>query len=579
MIYKELKTLIQTHSTLYYDDYAPEITDAEFDQLYDKLVAMESAQGWRDHDSPTFRVGGKAGKVTHPYTLYSLRKVYDINEVDTFMDVRLPKIDGTNLSLIYTNGRLSTALTRGNGERGEDVTHLIEGITNIPTRIDTHLDEVVINGECVTNKDVENFRNYVSGALGLKSAKEFAEREIIFIAHDWLGADFGYKARMDIVKNMGFFTVMEDDAWTYPMDGVVYRADSYAKCLRLGYTSKFPKFAVALKERETETAITTLQDVLWVVGRTGTVNPVAIIDPVILEDATISRVTLHNLGIIEEHNLGLGDMIQIERAGGVIPKFLRVIEHSKHGIKITKNHAETTIGMDTKLDGPRLMVADKGNINSSKVLEHFIKTLDIKGLGPASVKKMGLTHPVDLFEDQNWNLLGVNGTKVQAEIERTKTKPYDLVLASFGMSGVGKRASKLILSKIPAFRNLRDIETTDIKGIGPSTIESVLSWLDENEEWVLTLPLQLEQNVTVEEVVGTPARKICITGKMDMTRNQLGDILEKLGFKVTNTITKDCYALITGGDTTSSKYKKANTLGISIIDYWSSKKNVLSGDF
>ena len=579
MIYKELKILIQTHSTLYYDDYAPEITDAEFDQLYDKLVAMESAQGWRDHDSPTFRVGGKAGKVTHPYPLYSLRKVYDINEVDTFMDVRLPKIDGTNLSLIYTNGRLSTALTRGNGERGEDVTHLVEGITNIPTRIDTHLDEVVINGECVTNKDVENFRNYVSGALGLKSAKEFAEREIIFIAHDWLGADFGYKARMDIVKNMGFFTVMEDDAWTYPMDGVVYRADSYAKCLRLGYTSKFPKFAVALKERETETAITTLQDVLWVVGRTGTVNPVAIIDPVVLEDATISRVTLHNLGIIEEHNLGLGDMIQIERAGGVIPKFLRVIEHSKHGIKITKNHAETTIGMDTKLDGPRLMVADKGNINSSKVLEHFIKTLDIKGLGPASVKKMGLTHPVDLFEDQNWNLLGVNGTKVQAEIERTKTKPYDLVLASFGMSGVGKRASKLILSKIPAFRNLRDIETVDIKGIGPSTIESVLSWLDENEEWVLTLPLQLEQNVTVEEVVGTPARKICITGKMDMTRNQLGDILEKLGFKVTNTVTKDCYALITGGDTTSSKYKKANTLGISIIDYWSSKKNVLSGDF
>ena len=579
MIYKELKTLIQKHSKLYYDDYAPEITDAEFDQLYDKLEAMESAQGWRDHDSPTFRVGGKAGKVTHPYPLYSLRKVYDIEEVDAFMDVRLPKIDGTNLSLIYTNGRLSTALTRGNGERGEDVTHLVEGITNIPTRIDTHLDEVVINGECVTNNEVDNFRNYVSGALGLKSAKEFAERNIIFISHDWLGTEINYKARMNIVKNMGFFTVMENDAWTYPMDGVVYRADSYAKCLRLGYTSKFPKFAVALKERETETAITTLQDVLWVVGRTGTVNPTAVIDPVVLEDATISRVTLHNLGIIEEHNLGLGDMIQIERAGGVIPKFLRVIEHSKHGIKITKNHAETTIGMDTKLDGPRLMVADKGNINSSKVLEHFIKTLDIKGLGPASVKKMGLTHPVDLFEDQNWNLLGVNGAKVQAEIERTKTKPYDLVLASLGMSGVGKRASKLILSKIPAFRNLRDIETVDIKGIGPSTIESVLSWLDENEEWVLTLPLQLEQNVTVEEVVGTPARKICITGKLDMTRNQLGDILEKLGFKVTNTVTKDCYALITGGDTTSSKYKKANTMGISVIDYWSSKKDVLSGDF
>ena len=157
MIYKELKTLIQKHSKLYYDDYAPEITDAEFDQLYDKLEAMESAQGWRDHDSPTFRVGGKAGKVTHPYPLYSLRKVYDIDEVDTFMDVRLPKIDGTNLSLVYTNGKLSLAVTRGNGERGEDVTHLAGAIANIPTRIDTHLDEVVINGECVTNNEVDNF--------------------------------------------------------------------------------------------------------------------------------------------------------------------------------------------------------------------------------------------------------------------------------------------------------------------------------------------------------------------------------------------------------------------------------------
>ena len=115
----------------------------------------------------------------------------------------------------------------------------------------------------------------------------------------------------------------------------------------------------------------------------------------------------------------------------------------------------------------------------------------------------------------------------------------------------------LIVSKIPAFRNLRDIETTYIKGIGPSTIESVLSWLDENEEWVLTLPLQLEQNVTVEEVVGTPARKVCITGKLDMTTRSISRYCKKKDFKVTSTVTKDCYALITGGDTTSSKYKKA----------------------
>ena len=223
------------------------------------------------------------------------------------------------------------------------------------------------------------------------------------------------------------------------------------------------------------------------------------------------------------------------------------------------------------------MVSDKGNINTVKVLEHFIKTLDIKGLGPASVKKLGLSHPVDIFDYPDWDLLGANGIKVQAEVERTKTKPYDLVLASLGIPGVGKRAAKLIVPKIPSFRNLRDIETTYIKGIGPSTIESILSWLDDNESWVENLPLQLEQNVQVEEVI-VARRKVCITGKLDMTRSQLASHLEDKGFQVTSTVTKDCYALIAGDDK-SSKYKKASALQVSIVDYWSSKKAVLAGDF
>ena len=580
MNYKELKQLIQKHNKSYYDNSASTIPDSEYDQLYDKLEAIEKAQGWRDHDSPTKHVGGAPGKVTHPHKLYSLRKVYDIEEVDSFMTVKAPKIDGANLSLIYRRGKLKMALTRGNGEQGEDVTHLVEFLKNTPSRIDmSGYLEIVVNGECVTGNEVENYRNYVSGALGLKDPLEFDKRNIKFIAHDWLGTNINYTTRMKILKNAGFETVLEERAWDYPQDGIVYRTDSWEKEQQLGWTSKYPKFAIALKEREVNTAVTTLQEVIWTVGRTGTVNPTGVIDPVVLDDATLSRVTLHNLGIIEEHNLGLGDLIKIERAGGVIPKFIGVVEHSEHGIKITQNHAEKTIGMETKKDGPRLLVSDKSNINTSKVLEHFIKTIDIKGLGPASVKKMGLTHPVDLFEDQNWAKLGANGAKVEAEIERTKTKPYSQVLASLGITGVGKRASNLIVKHIPAFRNLRDIEVTQIKGIGPSTIESILSWLDENEDWVCNLPLQLEQNATVDEVIGTPSKKVCITGKLDMTRNQLADELEKFGFKVSSSVTKDCYALITGGDNTSSKFKKAETLGIRVVDYWSSKKDVLSGNF
>lgn len=579
MNYEQLKNTVLKYSRSYYDLSVSEISDAEWDKLYDKLEAVEQAQGWRDSDSPTLKVGGKAGKVKHPFKLYSLRKEYELEAIEKDFDVITPKIDGANLSLIYKRGKLKLALTRGDGEMGENVTHLAVEITNIPNKIDTEVELLVVNGECLTDKPVENYRNYVSGALGLKSAKEFKEREIIFVAHDSLGFNMNYTTRMSILTNMGFFTVLDEKAKDYPQDGLVYRINDYKKCQRLGYTSKYPRFAVALKEREAETAITTLQDVLWVIGRTGTVNPTGVIDPVILDDATISRVTLHNIGIIEQHGLGLGDTIEIERAGGVIPKFLRVIEHSKHGLKITQSHAEKTVGTSTNRDGPRLLVKDKSNVNTTKVLEHFIKTIDIKGLGPANIKKMGLLHPVDLFEDNDWDKLGAIGPNIEAEIERSKTKPYELVLASLGITGVGKRASKLIVSKIPSFKRLRDIATVDIKGVGPSTIDSILSWLDENEDWVHTLPLKLEQNVTVEDIIGTESRKVCITGKLDMTRNELASILESKGFKITSTVTKDCYALITAGDNSSSKFKKATTLNVKIVDYWSSKKEVLVGNF
>ena len=575
MNYAQLKNYVLEHSHFYYNLSAPRISDAEWDRVYEQLEKVEAAQGWCDSDSPTLKVGGAAGKVRHPYTLYSLRKVYEKSEIEPFMDVRTPKIDGTNLTLIYKNGKLHLALTRGNGDRGDDVTSLAAEISNLPNRITTDHAQVVINGECVTDNDVDNFRNYVSGALGLKSPFEFRQRNIQFIAHDILSWNMNYLKKIEVLKNMGFFNVMDDEAWEYPCDGIVYRCNDWRKCRELGYTSKYPRFAVALKTREIETAETILQEVLWTVGRTGVVAPTAVVKPVILDDATISRVTLHNIEQIENHNLGLGDKIEIERAGGVIPKFLRVLEHSTHNIKITKEHAEHTLGYKLRRDGPRLF---SNTVNTSKVVEHFIKTLEIKGLGPASIKKMGFVHPADLFDDPEWDILGANGAKVIEEIERAKTKPYSLVLASFGIHTVGKRAAKLIVSHIPEFKNLRDIGYEDIKGVGPVMVQSVLTWLDENEEWVEQLPLQLKEEISVTEVL-QESKKICITGKMDMTRNQLADHLQQYGYKNTSSVTKDCYALIVSDDNASSKYKKAQQLGVRIVNYWQNKTAVLNGDF
>lgn len=579
MNYLSLKTLVNKHNHLYYDLSAPEITDAEFDRLYDMLVDVENTQGWKAPDSPTLLVGGAAGKITHPYKLYSLRKVYDIEEVDSFYDIKTPKIDGTNITLIYRYGRLRLAVTRGNGEKGDNVTHLVKTIKNIPKYIDTELDFIVINGECVTDNNVDNFRNYVSGALGLKSATEFQTRNIVFIAHDVLNLEFNYKMRMNIIEHMGFLTVFNNAVDKYPHDGVVYRIDNYKKCVELGYTSKYPKFAVALKPRGLETAITTLQDVVWAVGRTGTVNPTGIISPVILDDATITRVTLHNIDIIMEHNLGLGDTIEIERAGGVIPKFIRVVEHANHNIKITKEHAEQATGIDLVNKGPKLMIKDPSNVNTAKVLEHFIKTMEIKGLGPASVKKMGFTHILDLYDENDWSILGANGVKVAEEIEKSKQQPYDIVLAALGIKGVGRSVTKLIVTKIPSFYYLKEIETTEIKGIGPATVSSILEWLEDNEDWVSTLPLNLVYDTRITEILTGNSKKICITGKLDMSRNELIEILEKSNFVSTSTVTKDCYALINAGDKSSSKYTKAAKQGTTIIDYWSRKKDVLTGNF
>ena len=581
MTYEELKNIVSHHCHLYYDLNKPELSDVEFDKLYDKLLEVETSQGWHDSNSPTIKVGGVAGKVKHPYNLYSLRKVYDKEEIDSKFTVETPKIDGANLSLIYKKGNLHLALTRGNGEFGENVTHLAHYLLGIPDFISNNLGEtIVVNGECVTDNEVENFRNYVSGALGLKDEEDFISRKIRFIAHDMLGVKMNYTSKIKILHEAGFHTVLDKLCEKYPQDGKVYRVDSHEESARLGYTSKYPRFAVALKERESLTAVTTLQEVVWVVGRTGTVNPTGIVDPVDLDGATVSRVTLHNLEFMESHDLGLGDLIQIERAGGVIPKFNRVIQHSQHNLKIKQRHAEEAIGQGLRKVGPKLFVTDVSQHSTIKLLEHFVKTLEIKGLGPASTSKMNLKHPADLYQKNDWNILGANGEKVLAEVERSKIKPYEVVLAALGIPGVGKSAAKLIIKHIPSFDRLREIETVQIHGIGPKTIENILVWLDTNEEWVTELPLKLEQNQSIDlEVNSGEDKKVCITGKLDMTRNELADHLEKLGFTITNTVAKDCYALISGGDTTSSKYKKAASSGIKIIDYWKYRTDVLKGAF
>jgi len=575
MNYQELVQEINKHNILYYTKSASEISDVEYDKLYETLEEIEKAQGWTDATSPTLVVGGSPGKIKHLYKLYSLKKVYDKNDIGTEFDVITPKIDGTNLTIIFQNKSLRLALTRGDGEFGEDVTHLAKEIINIPKEITTDL---VVTGECVTTNDVDNFRNYVSGAIGLKSVTKFKTRNILFIAHDVLNLkdQMNYSTRMDLIKNMGFNTVLQTTFCSkYPQDGIVYRINDRKQCNRLGYTAKYPRFAIALKTREELTAITTLQSVEWQIGRTSVVTPVGIVDPVILDDATITRVTLHNMSFIEEHKLGLGDKIEIERAGGIIPKMLRRIMASEHN-RISKEDAVRFLGYDLKRDGPRLLVSNPEEHGTVKLLQHFIERMGIKGLGPKSIEKLGINHPVDLYRYQSWKLLGANGTKIEEEIERSKTKPYHVVLSALGIPRIGKSICERVTKAIPRFDRLREIEFVEIDGIGEKTIEKVLVWLDINEDWVLKLPLQLEENIDWINKVIENKGKVCITGKADMTKSELETILKGFGYRVSSSVTKDCDFLIQAG-APSSKTKKAEQYGIKIIDYCKNKNEIIRG--
>jgi DNA ligase (NAD+) len=579
MDYKTLKEQVRYHDLLYYVHAKPILSDAEYDGLYDQLVALEKSQGYRDYDSPTVKVGAidhRQGLVKHPNRLYSLEKVYDKKEVPREFTVETPKLDGACVANHCNKGKIVSTLTRGDGEYGENISFLFEEqFTNFSMEREEFLGVVTIVCEAVTFQKVDNYRNYVAGALNLKDKTEFLSRQIVLVVHDVLGVDLPYTERLEYLASKGFNTVLDTKVLQdIPQDGVVYRTNSLEREHELGYTSKYPKFAIALKKRATETAQTILKDIIWAVGRTGMVNPTGIVEPVIIGGATVSRLTLHNLAFIEDNNICLGDKIEIERAGEIIPTFVRIVEKSPVRIAITAQNAEEAIGNSVNRVGPRLYVADK-SVNDEKVLLNYITHVNIQGLGPASISKMGLSHISDLYKPQNWDSLGANGKKIAQEIEYSKTKAYEHVLAGLGIPGVGASLAKKIIQRIPKFSDLHKIEFEKIDKIGPILTDKILTWYDDNVDWVLKLPVQLEQTIAIDTI----RRPICITGTLDRPRKELAEILEQKGFEVKSSVTKKTYALITDGKIESDKTATASKYGVRVINYFDHKDQVLEGKF
>lgn len=309
-----MKEMLDYFSSKYYAG-EPVISDEEFDKLAD----------YYNYESVGATVQGNS--VAHAFPMWSLQKVYDDEEMINLPGsiVITPKLDGAAIALYYTYGNLSLALTRGDGKAGLDITDKIKTlvISRIKEWFSWPLIQVV--GEVVAPNHIENSRNYSAGALNLKSVEEFKTRDLNFFA-------YGVNPRLNSfwdtdmaeLDSVGFNTVITDDTSNFPTDGLVYRLNDYNKFEELGYTSKHPRGAFALKERKGG-VVTKLLDVEWQLGRSGVVSPVAILEPVKIGDATITKATLHNYKYIQELDLDYNCLVEVVRSGEIIPRVVRRI--------------------------------------------------------------------------------------------------------------------------------------------------------------------------------------------------------------------------------------------------------------
>lgn len=262
--------------------------------------------------------------VTLPYRMYSLKNVFqgETRPLQEYDLVSSPKLDGAAVALIYVLGNLKAIITRGDGVTGINISHLIPSFP-APKTIKTDKEFLQISGEVVADKSIPRARNYVSGALGLKDEVEFSKRKLMFAAYGVNPKlDISYTVEMRKLMDMGFTTVIETDWSCVQTDGTVYRVDNNKLYEELGFTAKYPRGAFAYKVQK-EGVVTTLLDVVWQVGKSGVVSPVAILEPVDIGGVTVSRATLHNIAYIETLGLEIGCKVSVIRSGEVIPRIVK----------------------------------------------------------------------------------------------------------------------------------------------------------------------------------------------------------------------------------------------------------------
>ncbi len=617
------------HCHLYYDLDAPILSDAEYDEKYNYLEQLENEANFWLANSPTRTVQGSVlegfTKVEHTKPMLSAAKTKDINEIEKFLGNNAfycsYKLDGLTLVVRYSHGKFVQAVTRGTGTIGEDVTEQAKMIGNIPMSIPYTYD-LELRGECVVSWDNFNKinetledkyshpRNLAAGSLRNLDTNITKERNLSYVVFecvsDLYDEDGKYDSKWDelgYLDYLGFETVerchgaiedcvekMKPEFYRYPVDGLIFEMCMKEYSKSLASTSHHEGCRMALKWADT-TYETTLLDVEWNPTRTGLIAPTAVFEPVDLDGAITTRATLHNLSIIKQLELGIGDTITVYRSNMVIPKIDDNLTRS-NTLEIPKKcpccGSETVI-KDT--DNSQVLMCVNPDCAAKKIAQftHFVsrKCMNIDGLSEATLEKLISLGYINSFKDiyclanhrdQLIKLDGLGAKSVEkllTAIEKSRNVKLENFIAALGIEGIGLSASKTIAQHcnhdVYALFDADDqsFDWTQLEDIGSTMAKNINEYFDNNFSYVFELAKEMIFIKPEQKSVGSNpfnGKSLCVTGKLNhFTRDSINEKIASLGAKAVGSVSKKTDYLITNEASGSSKYKKATELGVPII--------------
>ena len=634
---KELISIIEKHNYNYYVLDNPTISDSEYDKLYYTLVDLEKEAGFVLPDSPTQRVGDTVlegfEKRKHEVNLYSLNKVRDYQDLEKWVaDMNKLttgtsfaceyKFDGLSIVIEYNNGVFVNATTRGNGSIGEDVTLQVKTIRSVPLSI-PFKGRLIVQGEgMMTNRAFEEYnktaieklknpRNAVAGAVRNLDPRETAKRNLDFFCYGILlceGKVFDSQEEMHsfIVeqgfKTGGYFKICNNSheiiveieridqiksKLDVLIDGMVIKINNTKERENIGWTAKFPKWAVAFKFEAQEVS-TMLESVSWQVGRSGRVTPIANLEPVELAGATISRATLNNIDDIKRKGVYENSRVFIRRSNEVIPEIMGLAEKYVYSKEIQIPEFCPSCGERLVQKGPLLFCVNHQGCKEQIVdkISHFASrdAMNIEGLSEKTAESiyenLGVRNLSDIYKITKDDLLTLEKFKdkkannVLLSIEKSKLTDLYRFLYALGISEVGVKTAKELAKHFKTLENIKNAsveEIAEINDIGEIIAQNIFNFFKEDYnlkeiEKLFDSGLKIkEENLTSHFNSNITNMTFVITGTLSRPRNEIETIIESLGGKTSSSVSKNTNYVL-AGENAGSKLDKAKSLGVKVID-------------